>query len=355
MKPIVTFLLNDIPARPGGGVKVILEYANLLSRSGYQVRIAYPGFLDWKKAGMMHKCKLTLHYLRSLIKGWRCNKWFELDRDVKEIHPLSLNFRHIPPSDIYIATEARTAPYLAQYPIENHRKYYFIQGYENWHLSEKELWETYRYPLKKIVISGWLKKMLAEKGIDSEIVPNHFDFEYFRCQNKIEDRKGKVVSMMYSDTPLKDVGTTLKALDIVKSKIPDLKVEAFGTLPRPNNLPEWINYHRSPDREEHNAIYNYSAVFVASSRSEGWGLTVGEAMICGSAVACTDIEGYREMVSDNITGLLSAPGDAHGLAKNIIRLLEDNELRIRIAKTGNENIRRFTKESSLEKFINILK
>ena len=77
----------------------------------------------------------------------------------------------------------------------------------------------------------------------------------------------------------------MKALETVKKEIPDLHVTMFGTPDRPQNLPEWYSYYKCPDRETHNKILNDTAVFVAASNLEGFGLTVGESMICGCAVA----------------------------------------------------------------------
>jgi glycosyltransferase involved in cell wall biosynthesis len=114
-------------------------------------------------------------------------------------------------------------------------------------------------------------------------------------------------------------------------------------------LPDWCRYYQKPDKETHNRIYNEAAVFIGTSYSEGWGLTVGEAMICGAAVACTDIGGYQEMCSHEKTALLSPPKDHMALAANIIRLIEDNELRIKIAKAGYDNIRQFTWYKSCKK------
>ncbi|MDD6723064.1 MAG: glycosyltransferase, partial [Bacteroidales bacterium] len=67
---------------------------------------------------------------------------------------------------------------------------------------------------------------------------------------------------------------------------------------RPSGLPEWIDYHQRPDDELHLRINNEAAIYIGTSRTEGWGLTVGEAMMCGQAVCCTDNAGFREMATD---------------------------------------------------------
>lgn len=112
--------------------------------------------------------------------------------------------------------------------------------------------------------------------------------------------------------------------------------------------------YSAPDRQTHNRIYNEAAIFIGTSWSEGWGLTVGEAMMCGAAVACTDNPGYSEMARNSETALVSPIKNSQALAENIIRLLEDDELRCRIAEAGYRNIQQFTWEASYPKFRSLI-
>ena len=83
-------------------------------------------------------------------------------------------------------------------------------------------------------------------------------------------------------------------------------------------------------------------------------MPIGEAMICGAAVACTDNKGYLEMAKDGETALVSPIKDSKALAENIIRLINDDELRHRIAANGNRFIQRFTWDESYAKLKSIL-
>ncbi len=137
-----------------------------------------------------------------------------------------------------------------------------------------------------------------------------------------------------------------RALDIVHQKYPQLHVNIFGTPKRPHFLPAWYDYHQMPQKQDLNRLYDEAAIFIGTSQVEGWGLTVGEAMLCGCAVACTDIPGYREMATDNETALLSPVGDPEAMAENVIRLIEDDSLRFRIAEAGHKNIQQYTWDKS---------
>ncbi len=354
MSPKITFIFPHPVDGPTGGYKVAYEYANRLVADGYRVNIVYSGSLFWKKKSLYFKLTNCVRYIQQLFKGYSCRGWFALDKRVKELFTLSLNYRHVPKSDIYICTSPYTAMYVKDYPTEN--KFYFIQGYENWGtVTDEILRKTYHYPLKKIVVSDWLAEIMKEEGCDYTIIKNGFDFNYFKKSIDIAEKERYTISMMYSPTPLKGCEFGFEALNKVKERFPLLHVNLFGVSEKPNNLPEWYSYYQKPNKETHNYIYNTSSIFLATSNNEGWGLTIGEAMICGAAVVCTDNHGYREMAIDGENALISPIKDAQGLANNIIKLFEDNALRQKIATNGNIFIQQFNWECSYKKLKQTLK
>ena len=139
----------------------------------------------------------------------------------------------------------------------------------------------------------------------------------------------------------------------VKQKIPQLHVTMFGTPNKPD-LPEWFSYYQTPDKETHNAIYNNASIFVAASKAEGMALPPAESMICGCALVCTDIPGFSMYAINEKTALTSPVYDCQKLAENIIKLIENNELRIELAKSGNKFIRQFTWEKAFALFSEML-
>ena len=234
-------------------------------------------------------------------------------------------------------------------------KFYLIQDREDWYgFSEKQLKRTYRFQMTKIAISEWLRDYVQTTGETCAFIPNGLDFDYFKMTVPIETRNKYSVAMLWNADERKRMDVAIDALKIVRENFPQLCVCAFGSTKRPDSLPEWIAYVQRPDRDCHNGIYNHAAIFIATSDQEGWGLTPCEAMICGAAVACTDIGGYRSFAKDGVTALMSSPGDAELLARNICRLISDDNLRIQIAKAGHENIKRFSWGRSLGKIEKLL-
>lgn len=345
--PSVSFLFPSAGCNLSGGLKVIYEYANRLSADGCEVHIVYAGSIFWSKKSLRYKLSGIVRYIQRLCEGYSCRRWFALDRRVKEHLALSLSYRHVPKSDIYVASSPYTAMYLNDYPIRNTQKYYFIQDYENWGgLSDRDLRATYHFEMNKIVVSSWLKRIIDQEGVTCKMIPNGFDPNDFGITIPIKKKDRYRITMLYHVMERKGCKYGFEAIEIVKKKYPQLSVNLFGTDERPDNLPQWYNYYQSPDKESLRAIYNDSAIYLGCSNIEGWGLTIGEAMMCGCAVVCTDNDGYKEMAIDAETALLSPIRDSQGLTDNMIRLMEDDELRHRIAENGNIFIQQFSWDKS---------
>jgi glycosyltransferase involved in cell wall biosynthesis len=77
-------------------------------------------------------------------------------------------------------------------------------------------------------------------------------------------------------------------------------------------------------------------VGVSSSSVEGLGLNILEFQIASIPVVCTNIQAHREMVEDEVTGLLYETSDVNRLTEQIARLLADEALRGRLATAGRE-------------------
>ena len=135
-----------------------------------------------------------------------------------------------------------------------------------------------------------------------------------------------------------------------KEKTKDIRVIFFGAHQRREEIPEWIEYYENPQRDVIRKLYNEAAIFMGTCYKEGWGLPVSEAMQCGCAVVCTDIDGYNEVAFNENTAMLSEAGKYMEMAENIIELLENREKRYRIALNGNKNIQKYKPEEAFKSF-----
>lgn len=92
-------------------------------------------------------------------------------------------------------------------------------------------------------------------------------------------------------------------------------------------------YFTTPSDEQVNELLNQATVFVLTSRHEGFGLPLLEAMAAGTAVVCTDGHGNRDFCRDGVNCLMpEARSDA--LAAALARLFADANLRGELAADG---------------------
>jgi glycosyltransferase involved in cell wall biosynthesis len=69
----------------------------------------------------------------------------------------------------------------------------------------------------------------------------------------------------------------------------------------------------------------------------------------------TDIGGTRDYAIHGKTALVSAPEDSEALAQNIIRLIENEDERRRIAENGYNYIKQFTWDRATDQLEEVFK
>ena len=86
-------------------------------------------------------------------------------------------------------------------------------------------------------------------------------------------------------------------------------------------------------------------VFALTSRYEGFGNVVVEAMACGVPVVATSSPGTRDIVSSGVDGLLVERHEPAAVADALARVLTDGELRTRMTETARRKVERYRIES----------
>ncbi len=214
------------------------------------------------------------------------------------------------------------------------------------------------------VPSNFVKtELLKYSGIDPEridVVYNGYDPSKFRPQDK-DNRNGFLSSysikqpyilMVGSMFPYKNVLTLIKAFKAIKDKIPHVIVIA-GRRDIPHDpLPqdERILYIDYVNQTALPYLYAYAEMLVHPSLFEGFGMTILEAMACGTPVISSNGGSLPEVAGD--AGLLFEPKDARKLSELILTLTNNENLRKKMIEKGFRNTERFSWDRTAEGILN---
>lgn len=158
----------------------------------------------------------------------------------------------------------------------------------------------------------------------------------------------------------KGIDGVIKAVNILKDKIPDIKLVVAGDGPEMDNIKKLINdLNISKNvkllgrvtRIETFKLRKESEIYILNSTYEGLPHTVLTSFSSKIPVIATDIPGTNEVVYHKKTGLLVPPRNAEKLAEEIELLLKDKDLQ----KILTQNAEKLLKEKfSWEKHIETL-
>lgn len=314
----ITFLCPHL--RIAGGVRAILTYADRLASRGHSVTVVVPA--------------------RSRVRAWWRNRGGEGPEWVPGFRPSilwipDLSERQLPEGDAVVATAWQTARPVSEAPPRCGRKFYLIQHYESLYHGPPELVdETYRLPLKKIVISTWLREIMREKfAAAAELLVTPVDPALF-SRVPVEPDDGTLrVLMLHHDYAWKGIADGVEAVRRVQARHPQVRLVGFG-LKRPRRAEPYDEYHPNLPQTRLAWLYSRCPVYLCPSWDEGLGMPSMEAMACGAAVVTYDNGGCRDYAFDGRTALVARRRDVGHLAEKLELAVEDPVLRARIAEEG---------------------
>ncbi len=103
------------------------------------------------------------------------------------------------------------------------------------------------------------------------------------------------------------------------------------------------------------AAYACGDIFASASDTETFGLTFVEAMNMELPVVGVAMFGAKELIEPGKNGLLVEPGDCSKFALAMERLLEDEQLREKLGKTGRKMAKKYSLQNSIKRTLEIYK
>src|SRR5437667_4723170 len=205
---------------------------------------------------------------------------------------------------------------------------------------------------RMVANSHWLAEIAGRSPIVKacggvRVIPPGIDTTVFKPQDKNLCRKHlglptDAFVIVTGGASLTDANKNVRWLFEQLTRLPDLRrviVLAFGegAVPVPDRLNGTLRF-TGGIRHRHDLAQLFAAadVFVSASLMETYGLTLVEAMGCGTPVVAFRVGGIPEAAPDGQGAILCPPQDGAALIQAITRLRDSPQLRDRLGALAHE-------------------
>lgn len=206
------------------------------------------------------------------------------------------------------------------------------------------------------VVSGAMKSMVVEMGVvpdKVEVIPMGVDLKGLFTPDPRVERKTDELLFVGRLVEKKGVHFLLEAMPAVIKKHPTVRLILAGSGPMEEELKQKAAQLHLSDKVDFlgmvaqtqlPALYQratlaiFPFVVAKSGDQEGFGLVQVEAMGCECPVIAGDLPAIHDIIAHEENGLIFPSGNTQALADAIIKLLDDPELRARLAGEGRKSV-----------------
>jgi glycosyltransferase involved in cell wall biosynthesis len=205
---------------------------------------------------------------------------------------------------------------------------------------------------RMVANSHWLAEIAGRSPIVKacggvRVIPPGIDTTVFEPQDKTLCRKqlglpADAFVIMTGGASLNDENKNVPWLFEQLSRLPDLQgviILAIGEGAVP--VPDRLNVRFTGgirDRHDLAQLFAAADVFVSASLMETYGLTLVEAMACGTPTVAFRVGGIPEAAPDGQAAILCAPQDGAALVEALMKLRDSPQLRERLGDVAHEMV-----------------
>jgi len=331
----VAFLLPNYSGHIVGSTLVYYHFALELARRGHAVDVFHPA-LDRETTGLYARSRARLWALAKSLSSHPV-PWQDFPAGVTPRFRASyrgLKLDH----DAVVAFSWRGLEWLQDVRCRG-RVYGYVVEYETWAEAQGErrdrMERAYRSGPPLLCSSVVVHEMLRKLGIpDVRPCVHGIDRSTYSLRTPVENRDPAMVGCPVRSESVKSPEVLRETLALLRARHGSgVHLWGFGGPRPPEGIVDLLDeYMVHPSHQDLAAAHNRSSVFFVPSRKEGFGMPAAEAMSCGCALASVDNGGVRTFAAHDRDCLLVPPDDPSALADSVSRLLEDPDLRIRLAR-----------------------
>lgn len=296
------------------------------------------------------------YVLAEIIHAWRVrNKISEIDPDIVHYQGISpyVLFHHKYP---FVLTAHGI--FSIEVPERMQGWKYFVFGLPRI-LLEKIVFSRV---INVIAVSPFVKEKIASRvNARIRVIPNGVDRDFFDIGEKEEANRLLFVGNI---EPRKGLLNLIKALRLVKSSIPSVKLIVVGKksnhgyfrricrLISDEGLTGNVVYKGTIEKTELKKEYQKCSIFVLPSKEEPFGIVLLEAMASCNPVIATNVGGIPYVIKDSENGFLVEDGNVEELAEKLLLLLKNEKLRDEMGHRGMQIAKKFDWKTIAQETIN---
>jgi glycosyltransferase involved in cell wall biosynthesis len=237
----------------------------------------------------------------------------------------------------------------------------------NYHSGEArdhlQRWRTARAILQRtdrlVVPSLYLVDVFKTFGLEADVVPNFVDVQQFRYRPRQPLHPWLICTRGFE--PYYSVDLVVRSFAKVKKEFPSARLILVGKGRHEAEVRQYVRDEKLAGVEftgpippdQIHRFYEQADIFINASWLDNMPISILEAFASGTPVVSTAPEGIRYLVEHERTGLLCPPGDWETLGDNVIRLLRDPAVALRLAEEAFGTCRRYRWETVRELWLEV--